>query len=178
MALSRTAWVGAGLGLRLLMIAVLAISVQLKFANNHTDYDYQADGFNIDLQSYTYAVAAAITGMASSLLQIPVAVYLLCKSRQMTPSVLILDVSMYADIVITVLLASSAGAGFGATDVALKYINSGDEIDDMKRDLRHYYHKATVPIVLLFIGMVLSLCATIVSARLRTRASTDDLADV
>lgn len=47
-----------------------------------------------------YAVVAAVVGMAGSLLQTPVAVYLLCRGkRMMTPSSLILDVSMYADIV-------------------------------------------------------------------------------
>lgn len=46
-----------------------------------------------------YAVVAAVVGMAGSLLQTPVAVYLLCRGKRMTPSSLILDVSMYADIV-------------------------------------------------------------------------------
>lgn len=46
-------------------------------------------------------MVAAAVGMAGSLLQIPVAVYLLCKSKRMTPSTLILDASAYADIVRT-----------------------------------------------------------------------------
>ena len=46
-----------------------------------------------------YAVVAAVVGMAGSVLQIPVAVYLLCRSKRMTSRSLILDVSMYADIV-------------------------------------------------------------------------------
>jgi hypothetical protein len=49
---------------------------------------------------YSYTVVAAAVGMAGSLLQIPVAVYLLRKSKRMTPaSTLILDASTYADIV-------------------------------------------------------------------------------
>jgi hypothetical protein len=44
-------------------------------------------------------VVAAVVGMAGSVLQIPVAVYLLCRGKRMTPRSLILDVSMYADIV-------------------------------------------------------------------------------
>ena len=39
--------------------------------------------------------------MASGVLQIPVAVYLLCKSKRMTPSSLILDFSVCADVVHT-----------------------------------------------------------------------------
>ena len=46
-----------------------------------------------------YAVVAAVVGMAGSVLLIPVAVYLLCRSKRMTSRSLILDVSMYADIV-------------------------------------------------------------------------------
>jgi hypothetical protein len=98
MALSRPAWIAAGVVARLLMIGVLAMAVQSRFANR-TRYDFKAVGYNTDLQSYTYAVVASVVGMAGSVLQIPVAVYLLCRGKRMTSSSLILDVSMYADIV-------------------------------------------------------------------------------
>jgi hypothetical protein len=97
MALSRTAWIVAGLGARLLMIAVLAMTVQLTVAN-HTRRTYDDDFYK--LQSYSYAVAAAVIGIASCALQVPVAVYLLCRSKRVTPSALVLDASMYADVVI------------------------------------------------------------------------------
>lgn len=48
---------------------------------------------------YRYVVASGLVGSAGSLLQIPAAIYLLCKSSRMMPSVIILDISMYADIV-------------------------------------------------------------------------------
>jgi hypothetical protein len=44
-------------------------------------------------------VASAIIGLAGSVLQIPVALYLLCKSKRMTTSAMILDISMGADMV-------------------------------------------------------------------------------
>lgn len=37
--------------------------------------------------------------MAGGVLQVPVAVYLLCKSKRMTPSALVLDISLCADVV-------------------------------------------------------------------------------
>ena len=37
--------------------------------------------------------------MASGVLQSPVAVYLLCKSKRITPSSLVLDISLCADVV-------------------------------------------------------------------------------
>uniref|UniRef100_K3YY00 CASP-like protein n=1 Tax=Setaria italica TaxID=4555 RepID=K3YY00_SETIT len=95
MALSRAAWIAAGLGARLLMVAVLAMTVQLTLAN-HTRRSYEDDFYK--LQSYSYTVAAAVIGMAGSALQVPVAVYLLCRSKRMTPSALVLDASMYADV--------------------------------------------------------------------------------
>ncbi|KAL6634589.1 hypothetical protein ACP70R_027260 [Stipagrostis hirtigluma subsp. patula] len=175
MALTR-AWVGAGLGLRLLMLAVLAMSLRLKLANNiHTKYDFRAAGYNVELQSYMYAVAAALFGMVGGVLQVPVAVYLLCKSRRTTPSVLALDASMYADIVVTVVLASGAGAGFGATNDVVEYTKHASPWEgDAQQDLVRYYQKGSVAIVFLLVGMLLSLCATVVSTRLRARATDDD----
>ena len=46
-----------------------------------------------------YVVASAVVGTAGGLLQIPVAMYLLCKSKRAIPSAIILDISMHADIV-------------------------------------------------------------------------------
>ncbi|XP_066328978.1 CASP-like protein 4D1 [Miscanthus floridulus] len=178
MALSRTAWIAAGLLARLLMIAVLAMTVQSRFANR-VHYDFKAAGYNNDLQSYTYAVVAAVVGMAGSVLQIPVAVYLLCRSKRMTSRSLILDVSMYADIVVTVVLASAVGAGFGATDDVLAYVKHGSRWEeDATQDLVKYYQKGLIAIVFLLIGTLLSVCATVVSTRLRVRAASNDIDDV
>ncbi|XP_066381033.1 CASP-like protein 4D1 [Miscanthus floridulus] len=178
MALSRKAWIAAGMGARLLMIAVLAVSVPLT-VHNHTKRDYGVDYYK--LQSYTYTVAVAVIAMAGGVLQIPVAVYLLCKSKRMTPSSLILDFSVCADVVVTVLLASGVGAGFGATNDILRFVRSRYvrwEDNSVKDDLEDYYNKAFVPLVFILLGMVLSMAATVVSARLRARATDDADADV
>ncbi|AQK71877.1 uncharacterized protein [Zea mays] len=175
MALSRKAWIAAGIGARLLMIAALAVSVPLT-VHNHTKRDYGSDDF-YKLQSYSYAVAVAVIAMAAGVLQIPVSVYLLCMSKRVTPSALILDISLCADVVVTVLLASGVGAGFGATNDALRYVHHVRWDDaGVKDDLVDYYNKATVPVVFLLLGTVLSMAATVVSARLRARA-TDDHTD-
>ncbi|KAK3158242.1 hypothetical protein QOZ80_2AG0134610 [Eleusine coracana subsp. coracana] len=181
MALSQKAWVAAGLVARLLMIAVLAMSVQLRYSN-HTRFDYSDRHNYQQLQSYTYAVAAALIGLAASALQVPASVYLLCKSKRTTPSLLVLDATMYADVVVTALLASGVGAGFGATNDALQFIKYGvdwnktENADQLRDDLTAFLHRGSVAIVFLLIGMLLSLLATVVSTRLRARA-TDDLAD-
>ncbi|KAG0533490.1 hypothetical protein BDA96_04G197300 [Sorghum bicolor] len=174
MALSRSAWIAAGVVARLLMIGVLAMAVQSRFANR-TRYDFKAVGYNTDLQSYTYAVVASVVGMAGSVLQIPVAVYLLCRGKRMTSSSLILDMLLLQ--VVTVVLASGVGAGFGATDDVVEYVKKhgsrwGD--GDVTQDLVKYYQKGVIAIVFLLIGMVLSVCATVVSTRLRVRAASDD----
>ncbi|KAG2651695.1 uncharacterized protein LOC120654117 [Panicum virgatum] len=174
MALSRRAWVAAGLAARLLMLAVLAMAVQSRYSNK-VRYDFKGAGYDNELQSYTYAVVAAAVGMAGSLLQIPVAVYLLCKSKRMTPSTLILDASTYADIVVTAVLASGVGAGFAATGELLYYMEHACSPwkDDATKDLKSYFRKANIATGFLLIGMVLSLCAAVVSVRLRVRASDD-----
>nr|CAB3450109.1 unnamed protein product [Digitaria exilis] len=173
MALSRTAWIGAGVGVRLLMIAVLIITVKVTIANeNKYSWDGVADGF-FKLRSYSYMIAASVMGVAGNLLQIPVAFYLLLKSKRMTPSALILDISMYADVVITGVLATSVGAGFGATVDLLWYVDHVvfTDGDTTRKKYADYYSKAYVPLAFLVVGMVLSMAATVVSARLRARAA-------
>lgn len=73
----------------------------------------------------------------------------------------------------TVLLATGVGAGFGATVDALRFVRhtSWDGGDVVKQDFTRYYNKAFYPVVLLLAGMVLSMAATVASARLRARAA-------
>jgi hypothetical protein len=82
--------------------------------------------------------------------------------------------------VVTAVLASGVGAGFGATGDLLYYIEHACSPwnDDATQDLTRYFRKANIAIGFLLIGMVLSLCATVVSVRLRVRASDDELDDV
>ncbi|CAL4887199.1 unnamed protein product [Urochloa decumbens] len=172
---SRAAWVGGGLVSRLLMVAVLVAAVLLT-VNNDTKRKYADDIYK--LESYSYTVAAAAIGMAGCVLQVPVAVYLLCKSKRTTPSPLVLDVSMHLDVVVTVVLATGVGAGFGATVDALRYVrHSTWPNDETKQDFIRYYNKAFYPAIFLLAGMVLSMAATVVSARLRARAANGDVAD-
>ncbi|KAM0892824.1 hypothetical protein ACQ4PT_025509 [Festuca glaucescens] len=179
----RTVWISSGLLARLLMIAVLLMSVRFILDNRvvfrNDDYGeygyYRSDPGVYKLQSHKYVVASAIVGAAGNLLQIPVAMYLLCKSRKTTPSAMIHDISMHADKAISVVLASGVGAGFGATDDMMRLIRDGPwgYLPQVQQDLLSYYKKAIIAVVFLFIGMLLSLCATVVSARLRARAIND-----
>ncbi|KAF6982173.1 hypothetical protein CFC21_000596 [Triticum aestivum] len=168
----RTGWIAAGLLARLLMMAVLLMSVRFVLANyihwDHTQGVYK-------LQSYTYVVASAVVGTAGSVLQIPVAIYLLCKSKRAIPSAMILDISMHANIAISLVLASGVGAGFGATNDVMRYVRAGewDGRQEEKQAIVNYLNRAIIPVVFLLVGMVLSICATVVSARLRARATND-----
>ncbi|PUZ76182.1 hypothetical protein GQ55_1G269600 [Panicum hallii var. hallii] len=187
MALSRrTAWVAGGLGARLLMIAVLAAT---------TRRQYDDDLYK--LRSYSYAVAAAVIGMAGGALQVPVAVYSLCRSKRMAPSALVpdapvaayllcrgggpsaaaLDASMYADMAATAALASGVGAGFGATSDARQMVDNlvrWERGGGARGDLDAYYDRGAVALVFLLAGMILSMCASVVSARVRARAGGEE----
>ncbi|KAL6899262.1 hypothetical protein ACP4OV_005920 [Aristida adscensionis] len=176
MALSRPAWIAVGLVARVLMVAVLVVSVHLMYTN-HVNRIYDSSAY-YDLKSYKYAVAAAIVGAAGGVAQIPIAVYLLFKSKRMTPSSLILGTSMYTDMVVSVVLATSVGAGFGASTDTLQIVDAGDWTykDTVTKDLGLYFGKAVVATVFLLIGMLLPMCATVVSVRLwANKAGNDDL---
>lgn len=171
MALSHKAWVAVGHAARLLMAGFLAAFAWLKHAN-HVGGD-GAGGSPYDLQSYAYAVLAAARAV---LLQTPVAAYLLCRAGRggRPSSAAALDASMYADMAATAALASGVGAGFGATgdarrmvDNLIRWERGGDY---MKRYLDAYYARGAAALVCLLAGMILSMCASVVSARVRARA--------
>jgi hypothetical protein len=71
--------------------------------------------------------------------------------------------------VVTVLLASGVGAGFGATIDALRYVHH------VTRGGTTRQGRISSAIL---VGMVLSMAATVVSARLRARAADDDVSDL
>ena len=178
MALSQKAWVAAGLVARLLMAGFLAAFVFLKYAN-HVGGD-GGGGSPYELQSYAYAVVAAgAAALAAVLLQAPVAAYLLCRGgRGGPPSAAALDASVFADMAATVALASGVGAGFGATsdarqmaDDLVRWERGGGAA---KGDLDAYYARGAVALVFLLAGMILSACASVVSARVRARAGGDN----
>ncbi|KAM0844160.1 hypothetical protein ACQ4PT_057251 [Festuca glaucescens] len=174
----RTMWISSGLLARLLMMAVLLMSVRFILDNRliyEDDVDYSGNLGVFKLQSHTYVVASAIVGTAGNLLQIPVAIYMQCKSKKTTPSAMILDTSMHADIAISVVLASGVGAGFGATNDVMRLIRAGkwEFLQQVEQDLLSYYKRAILGVIFLLIGMLLSLCVTVVSARLRARAIND-----
>ncbi|OQU85172.1 hypothetical protein SORBI_3004G185400 [Sorghum bicolor] len=175
MALSRKAWIAGGMGARLLMIAVLAVSVPLT-VHNHTKRDYDTDFYK--LQSYSYTVGdgdGRRRRAADPRRRLPPLQEQPDDAQRPHPR----HHSLCADVVVTALLASGVGAGFGATDDALRYVHHVRWDDTRtKDDLIDYYNKAIVPVVFLLVGMVLSMAATVVSARLRARATADVDADV
>ena len=174
MALSQKAWVAVGLAARLLMAGFLAAFVSLKYAN-HVGGD-GGGGSPYELQSYAYAVLAAGAAAAGAvLLQAPIAAYLLCRGgRGGPPSAAALDASMYADMAATAALASGVGAGFGATSDARHMVDNlvrWERGGGARGDLDAYYARGAVALVFLLAGMILSACASVVSARVRARAA-------
>ncbi|WVZ74962.1 hypothetical protein U9M48_023075 [Paspalum notatum var. saurae] len=194
MVVSRTAWIGVGLGARLLMVAVLVAAV-VRTRANHTRQSYDGDLMQ-QLQSYTIdgdcvtaaciyrmcgfqrhmMVATAATGVVGSVLQVPVAVYLLRKSRRrlMSPaSALILDISSWTDAVVTALLMY----GFALRYAAIPSYEGSDIDESLRQDLVDYYNRAKLPEALLLVGMLLSMAVSVISARLcdQARQATNDV---
>ncbi|KAF8653092.1 hypothetical protein HU200_062533 [Digitaria exilis] len=159
MALSRTAWIAAGVGVRLLMIAVLIITVKVTIANeNKYSWDGVADGF-FKLRSYSYVPVPTPPPQSRTLSNLYAYISSVFVHR--------------CPAVITGVLATSVGAGFGATVDLLWYVDHVvfTDGDTTRKKYADYYSKAYVPLAFLVVGMVLSMAATVVSARLRARAA-------
>lgn len=87
---------------------------------------------------------------------------------------------MHLHQVTSIVLASGVGAGFGAGHDALRYIRAIRWYGDTSQisDLKDYCNRGIVAVAFLLVGMLLCICATVVSVRLRARASNDNAAVV
>jgi hypothetical protein len=76
--------------------------------------------------------------------------------------------------VVSLVLTSGVSAGFGATNDVLRYVNGIVWTPPSAQGiLKGYLGRAVVALVLLLVGMLLSMCATVVSVRLRSKAIND-----
>ncbi|KAG9457665.1 hypothetical protein H6P81_002173 [Aristolochia fimbriata] len=86
-----------------------------------------------DIYAYRYLLSAAVIGCAYTLLQIPFAVYFVSVGKRMGGPRLqgLLHFDLLADKVVALVLATGAGAGFGATGDFKKILDSVvDLLDD------------------------------------------------
>ena len=89
----------------------------------------------------------------------------------MTTSAVILDISLGTDMVISLVLTSTVSAGFGVTNGVMRYVHRGTWTpSSVEKILTDYYDRAIVVIIMLLVGMLLSIVATAVSTRLRSKA--------
>ncbi|XP_068661239.1 CASP-like protein 4D1 [Aristolochia californica] len=119
-------WPGTILLLRLLTFLFLFVSVIVLVTDSVTftlNLKTAKVHFN-DVYAYRYLLSAAVIGCSYTLLQIPFAVYFFSMGKRMGGNEGLLHFDLFADKVITLLLASGVGAGFGATVDFKKILDS------------------------------------------------------
>ncbi|KAL2233239.1 UNVERIFIED_CONTAM: CASP-like protein PIMP1 [Sesamum indicum] len=132
---------------RLLTLLSLIISVVV-LKTNDKSFD---NGYVLtykDFRSYKYMFYVTVFGIGYTLLQIPFALYFMLKKKHLITSYGFLKFNFYADKAMTVLLATGAGAAFGATMDIKKY--AGDRIPKLQDFLTVIY----VPTTFLLVGCI------------------------
>ncbi|XP_068663094.1 CASP-like protein 4D1 [Aristolochia californica] len=77
-----------------------------------------------DIYAYRYLLSAAVIGCSYTLLQIPFAVYYVSMGKRMGSTEGLLHFDLFTDKLITLLLATGVGAGFGTTGDFKKILDS------------------------------------------------------
>ncbi|KAK4423341.1 hypothetical protein Salat_1916900 [Sesamum alatum] len=132
---------------RLVTLVSLIVSIGVLKTNDTTFDNGYVLTYN-DFRSYKYMFYVSIFGIGYTLLQIPFAVYYMRKKKHLIKSYAFLTFNFYADKAMIVLLATSAGAAFGATMDIKKY--AGDRIPKLQDFLTVVY----VPTTFLLVGCI------------------------
>ncbi|KAF5750058.1 hypothetical protein HS088_TW03G00389 [Tripterygium wilfordii] len=154
--------------LRFLALALCAASIVVLGTNKFT----QSDGTKItfrDLIAYRYVIATGIIGFAYSLVQIPFAMYHVCREKRLIKHECQPEFDFYGDNIIAFLLAAGVGAGFAISfefkRLLKEFIDSLKDlgipgIDEGKSKGEKFLDKANLSTALLLLGF---LCMTMLS---------------
>ncbi|XP_062087318.1 CASP-like protein 4D1 [Humulus lupulus] len=140
----------ASLVLRILTIVLLLISLVVLSTNSktvETDLGVAQIRFK-DILAYRYVLFTIVIGVAYSLLQLVFTIFEVIRSSEGN---LVFD--FYGDKIISYVLATGAGSGFGVTN-------------DMKQlyELGNFFEKSYASISLLFLGFICTAVLSVLSS--------------
>ncbi|KAI3453217.1 hypothetical protein Pfo_009880 [Paulownia fortunei] len=147
---------------RVVTLASLIVSVAVLKTNNVT-FD---NGYVLtykDFRSYKYMFYVTVFGIGYTLLQIPFAIYYVRKKKHLINSFGFLKFDFYADKIMAFLLATGAGAAFGATLDMKKY--TGDSNSKIQDFLTMVY----IPAAFLLVGCLASGISSVHSSLALTK---------
>ncbi|OVA08647.1 Uncharacterized protein family UPF0497 [Macleaya cordata] len=164
MAISKSVLISI-LVLRILALGLLAGSIVVLATNNFTLSDGTKTSFK-DIIAYRYVIATGLLGFLYILLQIPFALYHVCAEKRLIRNGCLPQFDFYGDKIISLLLATGVGVGFGVTFEFKKLVDQFFQninvpgVDESKSKTEKFLDKGNLSTGLLFLGF---LCVAVLS---------------
>ncbi|XP_060171210.1 CASP-like protein 4D1 [Lycium barbarum] len=120
-----------------------------------------------DIKAYRYVLAAAVGAVAYSFIQLPCAMYYACTGNRLIHGRFLVMLDFYVDKVLTFLMASGVGMGYGVSSELKHFLNgmvdniesSGiDAYEELRTKSQKFFDKGTLatnPLLAGFSTMVL-----------------------
>ncbi|KAF3438318.1 hypothetical protein FNV43_RR21080 [Rhamnella rubrinervis] len=154
--------------LRIIDILSLIASVVLLVLNNSTLSDGTKTSFK-DFHAYWFVLATAVLGAAYSIVQLTFDIYYACTEKRLIRHERLPQFDFYADEIMSLILASGVGAGYGMSLEFKRFINQvfdalealGDcDLSEARSKGQDFFNKGIFVTSLLLLGC---LCMTMVS---------------
>ncbi|CDO98631.1 unnamed protein product [Coffea canephora] len=167
--------------LRVITLLALAASVVLLVLNNCKLSD-GAKIFFADLHAYWYAVAVAGVGFIYTLIQLPFAVYHVSTEKRWIRNGCLPEFDFYGDKVISFLLASGVGVGFGVTFELKRYFDvvsvvavalgaNAAEVDEERSKASHFLDRENIATGILLVGFVTMAITSILTSIMKSAST-------
>ncbi|PRQ15834.1 hypothetical protein RchiOBHm_Chr7g0177731 [Rosa chinensis] len=127
-----------------------------------------------DLVTFRYVLSAAVIGAAYSILQLPFNIYYASTQKRLIRNGCMPEFDFFADKVVSLILSSAVGAGFGAGVELKKFIEALlpllglDNLREAQTKNDDFYEKAIVATGILLVGAVCMAVVSILTSIART----------
>ncbi|XP_048330783.1 CASP-like protein 4D1 [Ziziphus jujuba] len=163
--------------LRIFVLLSLIASAVVLVLDNYTLSDDIQFSFQ-QVIAYRYMLATAVIGAAYSIVQLPFAIYYASTEKQLIRNDFLPQFDFFADKIMSLLLASGVGAGYGvsfelkrfvnAAIDALEFFGAGDLSEQRSKD-QQFLNKGIIATSILLLGCILMIIVSLLSSINRSR---------
>ncbi|KAL3512475.1 hypothetical protein ACH5RR_025192 [Cinchona calisaya] len=165
--------------LRVITLLVLAGSIVVMGLNNFKLSDGTKTSFS-DLHAYRYVVAVAGVGFVYSLIQLPFAIHYAATEKRWIRNDCLPEFDFYGDKLVSFLLASGVGVGFGVTFEIKRFLNAvfaafaalgGTDIDEQQSKTSKFFDRGNIATGILLVGFATMAITSILTSIRKAESS-------
>ncbi|BFG33252.1 hypothetical protein CerSpe_195260 [Prunus speciosa] len=164
--------------LRIVTLLALVASVVVLVTDHFTLQDGTQQHFQ-DIHAYRFVLATAAIGAAYTLIQLPFDIYYACTRKRLIRNGCMPEFDFYADKLVSLVLASGVGAGFGVgfefkrvlNDLFLLLLALGEDpvsLDEEQSKDNDFFNRANIATGVLLVGAICMAVISVLSSINRT----------